>query len=128
MMEIHCKRNTGFYGMTSGIYLNKNGKKWLYLQQNQSKTVQVFQQKCEIQAQFFLLKSKPITLVDTGKPVTIELTMNTTFIWIYVVFFSGLLILPLLHVSIIGIIGLFFLYGCFLYSMIKQAYQLKEIE
>lgn len=126
-MEIQCKRKTGFYGMASGIYITKNGQPWLCLQQNESKTVQLFEQKCELQACFFFLKSRAIYLVDTGKPIRIELIMNPILIWVYFIFFISLLLLPMLHVSMIGILVFFLLYCVFLYSMLKQAYLIKEI-
>ncbi|WP_207694943.1 hypothetical protein DOK67_0002758 [Enterococcus sp. DIV0212c] len=125
-MNIRCTRNTGFYGMGSPIEIKKNDKKWIYLSQNESKQIEIDEEKCTIQASFFFLKSAPYTVIDTGQVIELEITMNPSLILVYVILFIGMLLIPILHLNILGIMALLIIYFGFVFSMLNKAYVVKE--
>lgn len=125
-MQIRCTRNTGFYGMGSPIEIKKDNKKWFYLSQNETKQIETAETNCTLQANFFLLKSPAISISDKGQQIELEITMNPMLIWIYVILFSGMLLIPILHLSIAGIFFLLVIYAIFLISMLNKAYLIKE--
>lgn len=125
-MNIRCTRNTGFYGMGSPIEIKKDQKKWFYLNQNQTKQVELTEEKCTIQAQFFFLKSAPFTVDNQDQMIELEVTMNPTLILVYVILFIGMFLIPVLHLSIFGIVLLLILYFIFVFSMLNRAYIIKE--
>ncbi|GGC80589.1 hypothetical protein [Enterococcus wangshanyuanii] len=127
-MDIRCTRNTGFYGMGSPIELKKNGEKWVYLTHNQTKELEITEDQCTVQVSFFLLKSQPLILIDKGQPISIEITMNPILISNYVILFIGMLLIPIFHLNIVGILLLLVAYAIFLFSMLKKAYIIKEME
>ncbi|MBM7688741.1 hypothetical protein BCR24_08595 [Enterococcus ureilyticus] len=125
-MMIRCTRNTGFYGMGSPIEIKKEQKKWFYLSQNQTKQVELDEMKCTIQAQFSFLKSAPFTVEDSGQLIELEITMNPTLIVVYVILFVGMFMIPVLHLSLWGILLLMILYFIFVFFMLNKAYIIKE--
>ncbi|MCA5012911.1 MULTISPECIES: hypothetical protein [unclassified Enterococcus] len=125
-MDVRCTRNTGFYGMGSPIELKKNGEKWIYLNHNQTKELEVTEDQCTVQVSFFLLKSQPLILIDKGQPISIEITMNPILVSNYVILFIGMLLVPVFHLNIFGILFLLVAYIVFLFSMFKKAYIIKE--
>lgn len=125
-MQIRCTRNTGFYGMGSPIEIKKDNKKWFYLSQNETKQVETDEASCILQVNFFLLKSPPISVSDKGQQIDLEITMNPMLIWIYVILFIGMFLIPILRLSIIGILFLLVIYAVFLISMLSKAYLIKE--
>ncbi|MBO0422984.1 hypothetical protein [Enterococcus plantarum] len=125
-MNIRCTRNTGFYGMGSPIEIRRNDIKWFYLSHNETKQVETNEMECTIQAAFFFMKSTPITVRDLGQTVELEVTMNPTLISIYVILFTGMLLVPVLHLNIFGIILLLVVYFIFVLSILNKAYVIKE--
>ena len=125
-MNIRCTRNTGFYGMGSPIEVRKNGKKWIYLTQNQTKDMEIDDSVCTIQAKFFFLKSVPFSVRDQGQLIDLEIKMNPTLILVYVILFVGMLMIPVLHLNIVGISLLLVIYFIFVFSMLNKAYIIKE--
>lgn len=125
-MMIRCTRNTGFYGMGSPIEIKKEQKKWFYLSQNQTKQVELDEMKCTIQAQFYFLKSAPYVVVDKGQLIELEITMNPTLLLVYVILFVGMFLIPVLHLSLWGIMLLVIIYFSFVFSMLNKAYIIKE--
>lgn len=112
--------------MGSLIEIKKDNNKWIYLSQNQTKHVIVNETQCTLQVHFFLLKSSPVLLRDNGCVKEIEITMNPMLIWIYVILFIGMLVVPVFHLSIIGIFVLVIFYVVWVVSMLKKAYLIKE--
>lgn len=125
-MNIRCTRNTGFYGMGSPIEVRKNGEKWIYLTQNQTKDMEIDDSVCTIQAKFFFLKSVPFSVRDQGQLIDLEIKMNPTLILVYVILFVGMLMIPVLHLNIVGISLLLVIYFIFVFSMLNKAYIIKE--
>ncbi|MGM0217269.1 hypothetical protein [Enterococcus sp. AZ126] len=125
-MNIRCTRNTGFYGMGSPIEVRKNGEKWIYLTQNQTKNMEIEDSVCTIQAKFFFLKSVPFFVRDQGQLIDLEIMMNPTLILVYVILFVGMLMIPVLHLNIVGISLLLVIYFIFVFSMLNKAYIIKE--
>ncbi|MBP2100037.1 hypothetical protein [Enterococcus rivorum] len=125
-MEIQVTRNTGFYGMGSAIELTKNGQKWIAINNNQTKKIEVSEAEVILQASFFFMKSNKLLIKNTGNPVKIEITMNPMLISVYLFFFLVMLLLPIIHFSILGILLLFVFYFLFLFSMLGKAYVVKE--
>ncbi|MFD2305523.1 hypothetical protein [Enterococcus termitis] len=127
-MNIRCTRNTGFYGMGSPIEIKKNNQKWFSINHNQTKSVEIDEKQCVVQANFFLLKSQPLSLVDEGRTIELEVTMNPILLSNYVILFIGMILVPILRLNIIGIIFLLVIYFIFLFSMLNKAYIIKEIQ
>lgn len=125
-MKIRCTRNTGFYGMGSPIEIKKDDEKWFYLSQNQTKQVEVEAAECTIQAKFFFLKSVPFKVIDQGHIIDLEITMNPTLIFVYVILFVGMFLIPVLYLNVIGILLLLIIYFIFVFSMLSKAYVIKE--
>jgi hypothetical protein len=125
-MLIECSRNTGFYGMGSPLELRKNKHKWLYLTHNQTKTVEVEESECTLQVKFFLLKSQPYVVKDSGKLVQLEIQMNPQLVLIYLLLFGAFLIVPLFKLSIIGSFFLLLVFLFFIVTFMNKAYIIKE--
>ncbi|OJG28155.1 hypothetical protein RU98_GL001403 [Enterococcus caccae] len=112
--------------MASPIEVIKNGEKWFYLNQNDTKQIEVIEQECTIQAKFFFLKSAPFTLIDKGQVINLEITMNPILIFVYVILFGGMFLIPILHLNIGGILIVLVLYFIFVCSLLNKAYVIKE--
>ena len=125
-MELQVTRNTGFYGMGSAIELTKNGQKWLVINNNQTKKLEVSEAEVTLQASFFFMKSNQLLVKNTGNPVKIEITMNPMLLSGYLFFFLILLLLPIIRFSVMGILLLLVVYFVFLFSMLRKAYVIKE--
>lgn len=112
--------------MGSPIEIRKNDNTWFYLSQNETKQVEVDEMDYTIQAKFFFLKSPPFTVSNQGQTVDLEVTMNPTLLLIYVILFIGMLMIPVLHLNIIGIFLFLILSFIFVCSMVNRAYIIKE--
>ncbi|EPH95472.1 hypothetical protein D920_02415 [Enterococcus faecalis 13-SD-W-01] len=120
-MKIRFTRQTGFYGMGSPIQLLINGKPAFWLNNDQSKEVEV-EEHFTVQAKFYLLKS-PVYHIE--KPKTAYLiTMNPKVLRIYLLFF--LMFLPIFIRNIVISLLLLILFFFFLFRGLKQAYLIKE--
>lgn len=125
-MEFQVTRKTGFYGMGSAIELTKNGQKWLFINHNQTKKLTLSEPEFLLQAKFFFLKSNKLVVKNTGKPVQIELTMNPALGLMYLLFFICFFLMSLLHFSILGSSVVLVCYFVFLFSILNNAYVIKE--
>ncbi|MTD38992.1 hypothetical protein GIX45_10145 [Erwinia sp. CPCC 100877] len=125
-MLIECSRNTGFYGMGSPLELRKNNDHWVYLTHNQTKTMEIKESESVLQVRFFLLKSRPYLVKDTGRLVRLEIQMNPQVVFIYLLLFAAFLVVPLFRVSIIGAFFLLLCFLVFLVTFMNKAYIIKE--
>ncbi|OJG68772.1 hypothetical protein RV09_GL000171 [Enterococcus moraviensis] len=112
--------------MGSPIEIRKDNQKWFYLSHNETKQIETSERECTIQGKFFFMKSEPITLIDNGQDVNLEITMNPTLILVYVILFVGMFLIPVLHLNLIGILLLLIIYFIFVFSMFNKAYVIKE--
>ncbi|OJG74305.1 hypothetical protein RV12_GL002652 [Enterococcus quebecensis] len=112
--------------MGSPIEIKKDGKKLFCLNQNETKQIELNDKHCTLQANFFLLKSTPLTVNDNGQTIDLVVMMNPMLMLIYVILFVGMFLIPLLHLNILGILILLVLYFVFLFSMLNKAYIIKE--
>lgn len=120
-MKIRFTRQTGFYGMGSPIQLLVNGEPAVWLNNDQSKELEL-EDSFTVQVKFYLLKS-PIYHIE--KPKTAYLIMmNPKVIRIYLFFF--LLFLPLFTRNIVVGLLLLILFIFFLIRGLKEAYLIKE--
>jgi hypothetical protein len=120
-MKIRFTRQTGFYGMGSPIQLLINGEPAFWLNNDQSKELEL-EESFTVQAKFYLLKS-PVYHIEKPKKAYL-ITMNPKVVRIYLLLF--LLFLPLFTRNIVISLLLLILFIFFLIRGLKQAYLIKE--
>ncbi|WP_086347442.1 hypothetical protein [Candidatus Enterococcus clewellii] len=127
-MNVHVTRRTGFYGMATPIEVLKNGERWFMIANNSQKTLNVTENQVEVQVRFYFMKSEVLYLKNDASDKELEITMNPVLVSNYLVFFLLMLLIPLVGVSIAGILFVLLLYFIFLFLMLKKAYVIKEID
>lgn len=127
-MNVHVTRRTGFYGMATPIEVLKNGERWFMIANNSQKTLNITENQVEVQVRFYFMKSEVLYLKNDASDKELEITMNPVLLSNYLVFFLLMLLIPLVGVSIAGILIVLLLYFTFLFFMLKKAYVIKEID
>lgn len=122
-MKVTVMRNTGFFAMGSPLTIKANDQKSLLFQQ-QEKVLELPDTGTQtLQVSFSLLKSQPYEL-SKQQDVTLEVTMNPAFLWVYVLLFALLLVASRGIVPLLA--GLVF-YLLIMYRLCGRAYLIKEV-
>lgn len=122
-MKVTLIRNTGFFAMGSPLTVKANGQKSL-LFQNQEQVLELPDTGTQrIQVGFSLLKSQPYEL-SNQHDVTLEVTMNPAFLWVYVLLFALLLVASR---GIVPLVAGLVLYLLLMYRLCGRAYLIKEV-